>query len=67
MLWGLFTHYEAFIELGGLTKIFYVSEMLIWEKASDLGMKVMFCPHSTIWHVGGASSGNNKNQTTSLV
>ena len=51
---------KAFIELDGFDEniFMYLEDVDLGKRASDLGMKVIFCPHSTIWHIGGASSYN---------
>lgn len=36
----------------------YLEDVDLGKRAKDLGMKVVYCPHSEIWHIGGASSNN---------
>lgn len=54
---------DIFKKLGGFNeKIFmYLEDVDICIRAKNLGLKIMYCPHSVIKHVGGASS-NNKHK-----
>jgi len=36
----------------------YLEDVDLCKRARDMGMKVVFCPHSIIWHIGGSSSTN---------
>jgi hypothetical protein len=36
----------------------YLEDVDLGKRANDAKMKVLFCPHSVIWHIGGASSKN---------
>lgn len=51
---------EAFNKLKGFDEniFMYLEDVDLGKRASDLGMKVLYCPHSIIWHIGGASSKN---------
>lgn len=51
---------SAFNKLGGFDENFfmYLEDVDLGKRANDARMKVIFCPHSVIWHVGGASSKN---------
>ncbi len=47
-------------QLGGFDEniFMYLEDVDLGKRAKELGMKVVFCPHSLIWHVGGSSSKN---------
>jgi len=51
---------QVFFELGGFDrKIFmYLEDVDLCNRASESGYKIVYCPHSTIFHEGGASSHN---------
>jgi GT2 family glycosyltransferase len=51
---------EAFKRLNGFDDhiFMYLEDVDLGKRAKDLGMTVIFCPHSHIMHVGGASSPN---------
>lgn len=51
---------KAFNELKGFDEGFfmYLEDVDLGKRAGDLGLSVVFCPHSKILHVGGASSKN---------
>lgn len=51
---------DAFSMLNGFDEnmFMYLEDIDLCKRACDLGMKVVFCPHSKIWHIGGASSQN---------
>lgn len=51
---------KAFEKLGGFDEEFfmYLEDVDLGKRANDAGMNVIFCPHSVIQHVGGASSKN---------
>lgn len=51
---------KSFEKLGGFDENFfmYLEDVDLGKRANDMGMKVIFCPHSVIWHEGGASSNN---------
>ncbi len=51
---------EAFRKLHGFDENFfmYLEDVDLGVRANNLGMKVLFCPHSKIFHEGGASSKN---------
>lgn len=51
---------NAFEKLRGFDEniFMYLEDVDLGKRANDLGMKVLFCPHSCIWHIGGASSNN---------
>lgn len=47
-------------KLGGFDEniFMYLEDVDLGKRAKEMNMKVVFCPHSIIWHVGGASSKN---------
>ncbi len=51
---------ESFNQLNGFDENFfmYLEDVDISIRAKKLGMKVIYCPHSVIKHIGGASSDN---------
>lgn len=51
---------KVFNQLGGFDEsiFMYLEDVDLGKRAKDLGIKTVFCPHSIIWHVGGASSRN---------
>jgi len=51
---------ESFTKLGGFDEniFMYLEDVDLCVRAKNLGLKVMFCPHSIIRHIGGASSQN---------
>lgn len=51
---------KAFSKLNGFDEniFMYLEDIDLGKRANELGMKVVFCPHSIIWHIGGASSKN---------
>lgn len=51
---------EAFIKLHGFDEDFfmYLEDVDLGVRAKRMGLKVVYCPHSTILHEGGASSKN---------
>lgn len=56
----LLTKKNIFNKLNGFDEniFMYLEDVDLGKRANDLGFKVMFCPHSVIWHIGGASSRN---------
>lgn len=51
---------SAFTTIGGFDEKFfmYLEDVDLSVRANELGMKVYYCPHSVISHIGGASSDN---------
>jgi GT2 family glycosyltransferase len=51
---------DSFDKLNGFDEAFfmYLEDVDLSVRANNLGMKVIYCPHSIIKHVGGASSDN---------
>jgi hypothetical protein len=51
---------ESFKQLNGFDKniFMYLEDVDICIRAKKLGMRIVYCPHSIIKHVGGASSNN---------
>ncbi len=51
---------DSFNRIGGFDEKFfmYLEDVDLGVRANKAGMNVLFCPHSEIWHVGGASSRN---------
>lgn len=51
---------KSFTKLNGFDESFfmYLEDVDICVRARQLGMRVVYCPHSTIKHIGGASSDN---------
>lgn len=51
---------ESFIELGGFDEniFMYLEDVDICDRAIASNMKIIYCPHSVILHIGGASSSN---------
>lgn len=56
----LMVNRDSFNVLGGFDINFfmYLEDVDLGCRANMLGMKVIFCPHSKIYHIGGASSTN---------
>lgn len=56
----LLTKKNIFNKLNGFDEniFMYLEDVDLGKRANDLGFKVVFCPHSVIWHIGGASSRN---------
>jgi len=51
---------KSFIKLGGFDEniFMYLEDVDICIRAKRLGLTIVYCPHSTIYHIGGASSNN---------
>lgn len=56
----LMVNKNSFIKLNGFDENYfmYLEDVDLGVRANKLGMKVIFCPHSKITHIGGASSKN---------
>ncbi|KKU25770.1 MAG: Glycosyl transferase family 2 [Microgenomates group bacterium GW2011_GWA2_46_16] len=49
---------KAFQRLNGfdMNIYMYLEDVDLGIRANEMGMRVVYCPHSEIWHIGGASS-----------
>lgn len=56
----LMVNKSSFVALNGFDEKFfmYLEDVDLSVRAKQLGMKVVYCPHSKIKHIGGASSDN---------
>jgi len=56
----MLTNKEVWNKLKGFDEniFMYLEDVDFGKRAKDIGLKTVFCPHSVIWHVGGASSKN---------
>ncbi len=64
----LFIRAKEFYEIGGLDEFFFahMEEIDLCWRLKNKGYKIMFCPTSTVYHVGGGTLNKTKPQKTFL-
>ena len=65
---SLFIRAQAYHEIGGLDEFFFahMEEIDLCWRLKNQGYKIMFCPNSTVYHVGGGTLDKTKPQKTFL-
>jgi len=65
---SLFIRAKAYHEIGGLDEFFFahMEEIDLCWRLKNTGYKIMFCPISTVYHVGGGTLNKTKPQKTFL-
>lgn len=64
----MFVRASAFHEVSGFDEDFFahMEEIDLCWRMKNLGLKVMYCPHSTVYHVGGGTLSKSSSRKTYL-